>query len=263
VTDDQLRQAFQDLSRNAAFGPECPPPDRLWAGARGELPPGEVEAVAVHLAECGACAEAWRVARDFGTRVELDAPKAAFPWWLAAAAAVVIVAAGSALVYLRRPAVSTTPAVAIAPTFTIPIEKAPIKVSSKYALTWRGANDGQAFLAALKTALAPYERGDYPAAIASLSAVVSQYGDTMEPSYYLGVSQLLAGNPAAAIERLEHARDLADPDVYEDVTWYLAAAYERAGRRADAQRFAQSVCDARGPRAPAACAAATVLVRQP
>lgn len=261
MTDDRLRAEFQQLSRDAVFGPGCPPADRLWAGARGELPPAEVESLALHLAECGACAEAWRVARDFGSRVELHAPKAVFPWWLAAAA-VVIAAAGASVFYMGR-VPRPAPAVATAPTFSIPVEKAPIRVSSKYALTWRGANEGQAFLAALKTALEPYDRGDYAAAVRSLGALAAQYRDTTEPSFYLGVSQLLTGNAAPAVDSLEHARDLADPDQYEEVSWFLAAAYERAGRRGDAQRFAQSVCDAKGPRAAAACAAATTLRSQP
>jgi hypothetical protein len=259
---DDLRAAFQSLSRDATFTSQCPPADRLWAGARGELARHDVEHLATHLAECGACAEAWRIARDFGTPAALPAPKAAAvtPWWLAAAA-VIGLAAGLSLLYYTRtpdPAAPVASAPVVAPSFAIPIEKAPIKVSSRYALTWRGPGDGQRFMSDLKIALEPYERGDYAAAVQTLSALRKQYADTAETSLYLGISMLLAGsgNP---IEVLEHARNLAEPGQAEDAAWFLAAAYERGGRRADAQRMAQTVCDAKGPRATHACSAAAAL----
>jgi tetratricopeptide (TPR) repeat protein len=261
VTDDQLRAAFQALSRDAEFTPACPPAGRLWAGAHGELPPAEVEALAAHLADCGACAEAWRVASDFGPRAELTAPQARLPWWLAAAAASVIAAGTSVWVLNRAPEPTPPPMVTMPPSFAIEVAKAPIRVSSRYALTFRGANDGRAFMTELKTALEPYERGDYAAAVLSLRSLVEKYPDLPEPSYYLGVSELMTGNVIAAIERLAQARDLADPDQHDDVTWYLAAAYERAGRRGEAQRWAQAVCDANGTRSAAACAAAAALGR--
>jgi hypothetical protein len=242
VTDDQLRAAFQALSRDAEFTPACPPAGRLWAGAHGELPPAEVEALAAHLADCGACAEAWRVASDFGPRAELTAPQARLPWWLAAAAASVIAAGTSVWVLNRAPEPTPPPMVTMPPSFAIEVAKAPIRVSSRYALTFRGANDGRAFMT-------------------SLRSLVEKYPDLPEPSYYLGVSELMTGNVIAAIERLAQARDLADPDQHDDVTWYLAAAYERAGRRGEAQRWAQAVCDANGTRSAAACAAAAALGR--
>jgi hypothetical protein len=261
--EDRLRRVFRSLSKDAVFGEQCPGADRLWSGARGELPPADVQALALHLAECGACAEAWRVARQFGTPAELAAPAAGaagFTWWLAAAAAIAI-AAGATL-YVRQGA-TVAPKPVAPPAFAMAVEKAPVAVSSRYALTWRGPNDGQQFLAALKTALDPYERGDYAAAITALTAITTQYRDTMEPAFYLGVSHLLGGSATTAIAELERARDLADQDRHEEVTWYLAAALERAGRRTDAQRFAQSVCDGQGPRAASGCAAVVALRRQP
>jgi hypothetical protein len=64
---DRLRQAFASLGGQAAAS-GCPEPGRLWSAARGELPAGEVRSLVLHLADCGACAEAWRLARDLGTR---------------------------------------------------------------------------------------------------------------------------------------------------------------------------------------------------
>lgn len=266
VQDDALRKAFRSLSHDASFGDGCPAADKLWSGARGELPPAEVEAIALHMAECGACAEAWRVARDFGTPAALPAPKTAplFPWWAAAAAAILL-ASGASVFYMSRAPIDPGPGAARtdAPAFVIPIEKAPVVVAVEYALTMRGSGGGPQFLSALKAALEPYDRGDFPAAVTALGAVHAQYRDTMEPAFYLGVSQLLSGNASGAVTSLEQARDLASADRRDDVAWFLAAAYERSGRRGDAQRLAQSVCESKGARAATGCTAASALGSRP
>ena len=60
---DRLRRAFASLESRAP-GPGCPEPERLWAAARGELPADVVRPMVLHLVDCGACAEAWRLARE-------------------------------------------------------------------------------------------------------------------------------------------------------------------------------------------------------
>lgn len=264
--DAKLRAAFESLSDEAEFTPDCPAPERLWAGARGELPPSEVESLVMHVAECGACAEAWRVAKDFGESAAYATPVHVFRWWMPAAA-VVVLAAGVSLIYFTRPAAPVAPVAPVArvarvapvaPAFAITFDKPPVRVSPAHALTFRGANAGT-FLAELKAALDPYERGDYAAAAQSLTALRAKYRDVAEPALYEGLSLLLSGDAANAIEPLEHARDLVDVGQLEDVTWYLAAAYERAGRTADAQRFAQAVCNLKARRSEAACQAAANL----
>ncbi len=59
---DTLRRAF--VADAEAPAGDCPAPERLWAGARGELPPEERDAVLDHLAACPACAADWRIAAD-------------------------------------------------------------------------------------------------------------------------------------------------------------------------------------------------------
>ncbi len=43
----------------------CPPPDRIWLGVRGELPPDELRSLLDHVATCQACVEDWRIAKEF------------------------------------------------------------------------------------------------------------------------------------------------------------------------------------------------------
>ena len=62
------RRAWRSLSLDAVPQAGCPEPDRLWEAVRGGLGPGEVREMVEHTAVCGACAEAWRLARELGRR---------------------------------------------------------------------------------------------------------------------------------------------------------------------------------------------------
>ena len=47
---------------------DCPAPERIWSAVRLELPLDERLAIVDHVTECGACAEAWRLAREMGSQ---------------------------------------------------------------------------------------------------------------------------------------------------------------------------------------------------
>ena len=96
---DRLRRAWATLSEEAAPTEACPEPERLWAAVRGELSAEATRGLVEHTLSCGACAEAWRLAREVASG--LPWPEAfdlapARPRWgglgtlLAAAAAVVV-----------------------------------------------------------------------------------------------------------------------------------------------------------------------------
>lgn len=55
-----LIEAFADADVRAS-GP-CPPADEIWAAARGEGEAAAARRVALHVAECGVCTVAWRLA---------------------------------------------------------------------------------------------------------------------------------------------------------------------------------------------------------
>jgi hypothetical protein len=104
-SNDTLRQAFAQLSETTPRRPECPPDERLWEAARGGLPPEATKRLADHVASCGACVEAWRLARELAGKEKAVASLRARPsaraasWrrgaWAMAAALVVL--AGAAL----------------------------------------------------------------------------------------------------------------------------------------------------------------------
>jgi hypothetical protein len=63
--DVALRRAFGELDDIAGAGDTCPASDAIWASACGR--DGDLDrALLAHVGSCGACAAAWRVARDMG-----------------------------------------------------------------------------------------------------------------------------------------------------------------------------------------------------
>lgn len=94
---ERLREAF--ASRAEIGGDDCPSKEQLWASANERLDRGSDEPIILHLAECTACASAWRLARELTqTSTRSDSPplRSASARWipLAAAAAVLLVAIG-------------------------------------------------------------------------------------------------------------------------------------------------------------------------
>jgi len=112
---EDLRAAFASLSESSVSGPECPSPEEIWDAAAGGESPARVSAVVDHTSGCFACAEAWRLAREFGGQSKMapgspgSTPAARVPGrraWTALAAAVVVLSAGIGVVVLRRGAPS-------------------------------------------------------------------------------------------------------------------------------------------------------------
>lgn len=107
IERDRLRRAFATLEGRAA-GTVCPEPDCLWSAARGELAPGSVRPLILHLVDCAACAEAWRLAREvepgFAPAAGADARRPARrPSWMGwGALAAGITVALAAAVVLRQ-----------------------------------------------------------------------------------------------------------------------------------------------------------------
>lgn len=62
VGAEPLRRVF--AAGGAAATSACPPADRLWAGAARALERAELEGLIDHVATCGPCSDAWRIAVD-------------------------------------------------------------------------------------------------------------------------------------------------------------------------------------------------------
>jgi hypothetical protein len=101
-----MKEAFLARAGADRPGSECPEPERIWSAARGESPGKEVRALLDHVSNCGACAEAWLLARELGG-APASAKRRYAPVWAVAAAAVVLLAV--IVPVLRREAPGPTP----------------------------------------------------------------------------------------------------------------------------------------------------------
>jgi hypothetical protein len=108
LPDERLREELAGVSEVAGDGKDCPSPETLWLSGRDELDSAENEEVVLHMAECTACASAWKLARELAPAAEVTpfrvAPrKPTRTRWSRLAAAAVIVMAVSASAVLFWP----------------------------------------------------------------------------------------------------------------------------------------------------------------
>lgn len=136
--DVELHAAFTSLSEHALPAGDCPSSERLWDAANGALAPGETGELIDHTSTCGACAEAWRLARELRPpESEVDKSGGRAWYWGAAAVAV---AAALLLFVMTRSTRTTAPGIergnetsAIVPTVAEGTELA----RDRFLLSWR------------------------------------------------------------------------------------------------------------------------------
>jgi hypothetical protein len=206
-----------------------------------------------------------RIEKDRRTDVD-DARRPAWKWALAlgslAAAAVVVVMvwrpSSKTLVAPRPSTTQTTQTTATArPAFALELTVPEIKMTSA-ALVRRGEGAAR-FVDDIAPALNAFRAGDYDAAARMFDALRASYSTSVEVPFYLGVSRLFLNNAPAAAQSLESARALNDASFEDDVAWYLAVAYERAGERSRAAALIDGLCGGKSAYASRACAAATSM----
>jgi TolA-binding protein len=269
------------------------PDDEIWVRlADGTLDARARHELAAHVVSCESCAEVYRAmtALRAGAPDEVTgatgsgSARRVSLAWLAAAAAVAL-AVSAAVVQWRdagehlateapataavdmAPATPAPDAEAPAPDAAPPATPAPpaprawalsvaapaVELPARYVLTMRGDAVSQAFLEAFGTAIAPYRDGRYGEAAMLLEPVARQYADRPEAAFYLGVSQLMAGDAPRAAQTLAGVRDAED--LSDAARWFEAVALERAGHSEAAGTLLEALCAGAGDYAPRACAA--------
>lgn len=150
-SNDTLRRAFALMSEAARRRPDCPPEDRLWEAAHGQRSPEETRELADHVASCGACVEAWRLARELAQPRPTGARSGAHRHWRAAswglaAAAALIVLAGAALwrMQVPQPAAPVMRAGADVALRSLVPESQPLP-RARFLLKWSSAGDGASY----------------------------------------------------------------------------------------------------------------------
>lgn len=280
LDDADLRRRYRELLHDDA-PPSAHPTDDDWvAFADGTMDAPARARLADHLLACAACADVHRVVvqvREGAPAVAPDAmprtePGAWRAWYgLAAAAALAVVVSGT--LWMTRGRAPAPPEVAVAgdPTPAAPPPASPassalpawagslgeppiVRLPAALALTMRGAGDDrQAFMRDFGRAIAPYREGRFADAVPELTRVADAHPAIAETWFYLGVSQLFAGDADAAAAALARARP--STEVGEEAQWLEAVALRRAGRADDATARLRAICAVTGPFQSRACEA--------
>lgn len=242
-----------------------PGPDQLLALGEGVLPEALEAEVRVHLEGCALCrglrtdlesitmpsvAELERVrGRLFGRRM----------WGYGVAAGLAACLAIGWMVWSSR---VPAPAPEVARVVKQPeivtrlvLVKAPLRLALPLAVTLRGQSKGEddGYLRELGKALRGYRNDKYSEAVVALEELAQRYPQAVEPLFYGGVSRLMMGERQAALAALEKAMGMGSEALADDLIWYLAVAYERNGRWADARGLLDQLCGREGSYRAAAC----------
>jgi hypothetical protein len=250
----------------------CPNLDLLMAAQTGVVFEGS-EDVRRHVALCPICRQLISdleeyefppVSKEEDHRIRARWQDTEERWgWFRRWRAFVLVGACAVLVIafvLARSARQPSAPPVAASTGPLLLDKAAIKIPASAVLDFRGEAEGsKTYLTGLADALEPYRKDDYAEAARRLDRLVPQYPQAAEPPFYLGVCQLFLNRNEAAIESLLAARSRPGNTLTDDISWYLAIAFDRAGRAADARRETASLCDKAGEYHERACAAAEKL----
>ena len=276
--DGRLRRLGEVLRSERAG---CPHPDLLFARRSEVLDAGVRDRLDVHLSTCVACR---RLADDVD-RIDLATPDAVVEQrvlarvtgstrrrhaGLLSLAAALLLASGLAVTWWasRRPTASTPAPVARtqpAPQAAAPVvalwtvAPAPVSVPLSSLGATRGsageASDGMTLVAALS----PYQSGDYAGSIVRLLPVVKDFPMSGEAHFYLGVSELMAGHPDAAVASLERASQLLPMARRPEAEWFRATAEQRVGLIEPARARLRALCAHAGSHQAQACAAEASL----
>lgn len=156
------------------------------------------------------------------------------------------------------PAAPPAPAVPAGPRDWATLSTAPaILLPASLAIVTRGTSSpAEAFMTAFGGAMVPYREGRYGEAAAALDGVTRRHTDVAEGWFYLGASRLWAGDAAGALAPLERAR--ASTVLAVEARWLGVVAFERAGRRLEADAALAAMCRDDSANRERACAAAAV-----
>jgi tetratricopeptide (TPR) repeat protein len=272
----------------------CPSAQLILASSGESLPEELRTRVSEHLAQCGVCrmlaedlaaAELSEMTAGEQARMRarlepvLGAESKSNGWsWLrtwvlrpipiGAMAAAVLAVGTYMFVQINKqqpPTVASIPQPAppILVAATLALEKPAINIPPDSDLVWRSGKPGAPSLGdQLENALVPYKKDDYAGSAKKLEQLEKRYPQNNEVKFYDGICHLFLGDTAGAIRQLEAAKHLAKTAENPEASWYLAIAYQRAGKNDLALAELQALCKTEGPYAARACEGVRPLAPQ-
>ncbi|MBS1800842.1 MAG: hypothetical protein JSS95_13585 [Acidobacteria bacterium] len=262
---------------------ECPPVALVRAWQEGALPDELIRDVAAHMSDCALCrtllADLDQISQPAITSAERDRIRRRLPviaytaehstgwhWYATASAAAALVIAGIFLTVrlAERPHVAqneilvTPPARQTAAPPQIPaqvdaLSAAGIQISKlappldlSPGLILRGeASSTEPTMMQLTPAFRAYNSGDYALATQLFSQLAKQFPRSGRPFLYLGVTQLLTNDNAAALFNLRRAEEFVSPSEKDAASWYRLAASART-QASDTAQLAHALCNRNG-----------------
>jgi hypothetical protein len=250
---------------------------------RGDLPENEQEAFEIHYVGCEECYRTLRFVEKAAHTIyhygnSIFAPKAAvkkFAWsesfqklktafiefsipeqWKSAAEALaayaLIVAVLSVAFHWIKPgAQEKTPATYVERESIFGPQRSTNKLGTLPPLqplnwmTMAAPTENAELFTRLDSIRPIYQKGDYQLAAKYLDLLAKNYPQSVEIHLYLGISQLLAHQPTAAVQNLEKVLQ-ANPD-HSPAQWYLAHGYLGQRRRTEAQNLLTTLVKKQDP----------------
>jgi hypothetical protein len=284
---DEARD-LQALGISGASAPRragCPDPALVLALDEGVLDEGVAARVRAHVISCPACQTAAAdLARVFDgeipadSRARIDARLAAVRprparrlwYWLVPAGGLALATAGLLWALGLRPDAPALPDARIAQVTppalpTVFVVDRPAIPPGEIDLAVRGDAATRADLAnQVALALDRADAGDVKGAVVELDDFVRRNPESKKAGVALGALQLREDRNAEAAATLERARRLAtDPDMNDEVDWFLAIARVRTGDRDGARALLDALCRRTGARGARACAGLAEIDRLP
>src|SRR3954471_2543235 len=194
----------------------------------GRLSESERDAYEAHYFECARCYSELQALRDVQDALRATPAAASTrPWvWAAIAATLMLASSAIAWVALRPGTSGQAPVIATAPAPLSPDVQEMTRLAAVTPPPYeprrlRSAEPREAFT----SGMAKYRAGDYAGAIPLLERAVAQEPQADDARFYLGASQLLAGNATVAIATLKPIADRQDSPFAEEARFLSAKAH--------------------------------------
>jgi TolA-binding protein len=219
---------------------------------QGDLDETEREAYERHYFACEECLAELETLEGLRTALsQAKPPGRAIPAWAWVLAACLILTLGIRLTWTARHA----PAPQLAQTLPNTPSPAPAQPNllalaefqpPAYSAAVMRGTESEATLV-FRKAMDLYQRGDFGRAANGLRKAVALDKEDPAARFYLGVSQLLAGQPDGGLRALRATIAMGETDFREQAQFYLAKGLLRTGDAGEAHRLLASVARSRSP----------------
>lgn len=173
----------------------------------------ETDAFEQHLLLCESCRSEVRLASAIRSEIR-EQPRGINPWVVGTGLAL----AASIAIFLARPdndSLSALGRVASAPVY----DGVPVRATTNATDSLFGS------------AMGFYQQGEYGEASRRFEAARAAGADSIVTTFFMGVSNLMTGNAAAAVNELQRSAGMSRSAYSQESHFYLAKAYLQLGRR--------------------------------